>query len=73
MFKSNLLFTKVQAGARPVLQSLPETTDGKPAQPTSFLGRYWYYILPLVVVLLMSPGEEEAPARGRQQPARAVT
>jgi len=50
---------------RPTLSPLPAmAADGKVQQPSdqSFIGRYWYYIIPIVVIALSAGGGDEATA-----------
>ncbi len=57
-------------GRRPLLESMPDTPDGQPPQQTSFLSRYWYYIVPLVIVMLLPVGEAPPSGAAAGAPAR---
>ncbi|ORY53500.1 hypothetical protein BCR33DRAFT_710918 [Rhizoclosmatium globosum] len=57
-FKTKAVFGKTHDGARPRLdQMTAETVTGK-TEEKSFLQKYWYYILPIVVILALTGGEE---------------
>ncbi|KAF8341307.1 uncharacterized protein EI90DRAFT_3033476 [Cantharellus anzutake] len=51
----------------PILRPLPAISpDGRPVQPPpekSFLQKYWIYILPLFIILLITPEDEPPPKK----------
>ncbi|RKO91136.1 hypothetical protein BDK51DRAFT_31163 [Blyttiomyces helicus] len=62
-FKSQVLISKPIEGARPKLQELVDTPDGKPIAEQSFFQKYWFYIIPILILVGMSSAAEE-PAKG---------
>ncbi|KAJ3026720.1 UNVERIFIED_CONTAM: hypothetical protein HDU68_005185 [Siphonaria sp. JEL0065] len=60
-FKTKVAYVKTLDGARPRLEQMTADiaagkTDGG---EKTFLQKYWYYLIPLAIILLMSGGEEE--------------
>ncbi|KAJ3330943.1 hypothetical protein HDU76_004451 [Blyttiomyces sp. JEL0837] len=64
-FKPQIHISQSLEGVRPKLEQIvAETKDGKPEKPQSFLQKYWMYLIPIVVIMLMGGGgEEPAPAK----------
>ena len=58
-FKTSILIHNSTLGERAQLQELPETPNGQPPPPQSFLQKYWMYILPIMILLLLPGGQEE--------------
>ncbi|KAJ1549137.1 hypothetical protein HK096_000492, partial [Nowakowskiella sp. JEL0078] len=60
--KPSVNVQRSDGGPKPVLDQLPELRpDGQPQQPPqSWLQKYWYYLIPLAILLLMSGGGDEA-------------
>jgi hypothetical protein len=64
-FKCNIQGLSFYPSARPAGSSEDGVgPDGKPVAHKSFFIRYWYIILPMVLVGMFSGGEEPAPAAG---------
>ncbi|KAI8823620.1 uncharacterized protein EV422DRAFT_521667 [Fimicolochytrium jonesii] len=59
--RTQVFLERAVVGARPRLEQIVENTpDGKaPPEPT-FLQKYWYYIIPVVLMVLLSGQEEPA-------------
>jgi endo-alpha-1,4-polygalactosaminidase (GH114 family) len=57
-FKSQVVTYKSVNGPKPILQKAVLTTDN-PAQSQSFLVKYWYIFVPLMLFVLLAPAEEE--------------
>ena len=71
-FDTHLLSTQPQhPPAPPLKQPLPTMQDGSIAQPPpekSFIQKYWIYLIPVAILLLMPPAEDEKkdPAAGAE-------
>ncbi|KAJ3183420.1 hypothetical protein HDU87_006739 [Geranomyces variabilis] len=58
--KTLVFIERALAGTRPKLEQMVETTvDGKPEPEKSFIQKYWFYIVPAVLILLLQSGGEE--------------
>ncbi|TPX58707.1 hypothetical protein PhCBS80983_g02990 [Powellomyces hirtus] len=58
--KTQVFTETALAGARPKLEQIVVTTpDGKPPAEQTFLQKYWFYIIPVMVMFLMNSGAEE--------------
>ncbi|KAJ3123912.1 Guanine nucleotide-binding protein subunit beta-2-like 1 [Nowakowskiella sp. JEL0407] len=67
-FKPQVFTTRVSDGARPILEQLPELRpDGTQEPPKTFLQKYWIYLVPLAIILLMGGGDAPEGASGGGQ------
>ncbi|KAJ3225280.1 hypothetical protein HDU81_008037 [Chytriomyces hyalinus] len=58
-FKTRTLVSKAEEGARPRLEQMSsETAEGKQVEK-SFLQKYWYYIVPLFLILVLTGGDDK--------------
>ncbi|KAJ3213418.1 hypothetical protein HDU67_002893 [Dinochytrium kinnereticum] len=55
--KAQCSVARTSDGARPHLEMIQETKDGKPEPEKSFLQKYWYYIVAIALVLMLSGGD----------------
>ncbi|KAI9353340.1 hypothetical protein DFJ73DRAFT_759623 [Zopfochytrium polystomum] len=64
-FQTSVGVVNPQAGVRPRLEQIvSETKDGKPQPQPSFLQKYWYYLIPIGLAVIMNIGAEpEGPAK----------
>ncbi|KAI8813893.1 hypothetical protein BJ742DRAFT_787823 [Cladochytrium replicatum] len=61
LFRTAVSLGRLQDGARPLLDTLPELRpDGAPQiQEKSFFAKYWYIILPIVLLSMMGGGGDQ--------------
>ncbi|KAI8812997.1 hypothetical protein BJ742DRAFT_767613 [Cladochytrium replicatum] len=61
LFRTTVSLGRLQDGARPLLDTLPELRpDGAPqVQEKSFFAKYWYIILPIVLLSMMGGGGDQ--------------
>ncbi|TPX50493.1 hypothetical protein CcCBS67573_g10092 [Chytriomyces confervae] len=58
-FKTRTLVSKAEEGARPKLEQMSsEKAEGKEVEK-SFLQKYWYYIVPLFLILVLTGGDDK--------------
>ncbi|KAI8607787.1 hypothetical protein BC830DRAFT_1086680 [Chytriomyces sp. MP71] len=71
-FKTKVVVSRAEDGARPRLELMsPEKgAEGGKETEKSFLQKYWYYIVPLMLVLMLSGGEPDAAATGAPAAAK---
>ncbi|CDR88668.1 uncharacterized protein SPSC_05272 [Sporisorium scitamineum] len=67
-FSTKIHSTSPQIAAKPTLkQAAPTNQDGSiqvPPPEKTFVQKYWYYAIPVVLLLIMPDGQEEAGAEG---------
>ncbi|OAJ43278.1 hypothetical protein BDEG_26650 [Batrachochytrium dendrobatidis JEL423] len=71
-FKTVVAVGRLADAPRPILEKLKETVDGQePVPEQSFIQKYWYYIIPIMLVLTLSSsggddGKGEKPAAAKK-------